>query len=490
MSTKHNADRNRDEQETTHDDRRRRFLDRRRFMLATGTAAGVALAGCTGDEPGDDDDDHDDDDDTDVDDDEPGPGDREYLEEKFPGLLIHSADPENAEAEFRETYTEYITPSEEHYIRNHYLAPQIEEDDWEISLGGTVEEEVDITMAELREEYSTETVTHVMQCSGNGRSYFDPEIAGNPWRFGAVGNAEWTGAPMSEVLEEYGADTSDGMWVMFAGDDHPEGEDVFARSIPMGKVMEDCILAYEMNGEEMTAEHGHPVRLVVPGWFGNNNVKWVAEIEVMERMMMGDDEELFHEDYETDDYEDYLHWQQNAYRILAEGQESIRVETIEEFDTREQMDMEDRGEMEVPPYIYDQNVKSLIGYPGEDDTVEPRDEDGMIEVLGVAWAGDDEVTEVEVSADGGETWENAEFFGEDNGPYAWRQFRYMWDPDEEGEYTLYSRATDELDRSQPRTVSDIEDGQITVEDDTFPYEMGGYCLNTYEEHGVDVTVEM
>lgn len=489
MSSEHTTERKRDVQadESTDDDRRRRFLDRRRFMLATGTAATVALAGCAGEEEADDDGETDDDDD---DNGEPEPGDREYLEEKFPGLLVHSADPENAEAAQRETYTEYITQSEEHYIRNHYLAPRIEEDEWEISLGGMIDEEADLTMAELREEFSTETVTHVMQCSGNGRSFFDPEIGGNPWIYGAVGNAEWTGAPMSEIMEEYGADTSDGMWVMFAGDDHPEGEDVFARSIPMQKVMEDCILAYEMNGEQMTAEHGHPVRVVVPGWYGNNNVKWVSEIEVMERMMMGDDEELFHEDYETDDYEQYLHWQQNSYRILAEGQESIRVESIDEFDTREQMDMEDRGEMEVPPYIYDQNVKSLIGYPGIDDTVEPREEDGMIEVIGVAWAGDDEVAEVEVSADGGETWENAEFFGEDNGPYAWRQFRYMWDPEEEGEYTLYSRATDELGRSQPRTISDIEDGQITVEDDTFPYEMGGYCLNTYEEHGVDVTVEM
>lgn len=487
MSSEYTTERTRDAQddESTVDDRRRRFLDRRRFMLASGAAATVALAGCAGEEEADDEDGTDDGDDG-----EPEPGDREYLEEKFPGLLIHSADPENGEAAERETYTEYITPSEEHYIRNHYLAPRIDESEWTISLGGLVDEEADISVDALREEFSTETVTHVMQCSGNGRSYFDPEVAGNPWRYGAVGNAEWTGAPLSEIMEEYGADTSDGMWVMFAGGDSPEGERVFARSIPMQKVMEDCILAYEMNGEEMTAEHGHPVRVVVPGWYGNNNVKWLEEIEVMERMMMGDDEDLFLEDYETDDYENYLHWQHNSYRILAEGQESIRVESIDEFDTQTQMDMEASGEQEVPPYIYDQLVKSLIGYPGIDSTVSPRDADGMIEVTGVAWAGDDAVEQVEISADGGETWENAEFFGEDNGPYAWRQFRYMWEPEESGDYTLVSRATDENSRTQPRDISDIEDGQLTIEDDSFPYEMGGYCNNSYEPHGVDVTVEL
>ncbi|MFP8952843.1 sulfite oxidase [Natrialbaceae archaeon A-arb3/5] len=460
---------------TQHDERgaansgeqRQQFLNRRRFMMATGMLAGVSITGKAGAAIQDDEDDDDPD--------ELEPGDIEYIEEKYPGLLVHSADPENAEAAARSTYTSYITPREEHYIRNHYLSPQIDEDEWEIELR-LGDDDVTLTMEEIKHGYSTESVAHTMQCSGNGRSYFDPTPAGNPWEFGACGNTIWTGSPLSEILEEYGADTSDGMWLMVAGDDHPDGEDVFARSIPMQKVMEDCLLAYEMNGAPMTAEHGHPVRILVPGWMGNNNVKWVAEMEVMDMMMYGEE------------WEQYTNWQQDAYRILAEGQEPDHNEQIDIFDTREAMDAEAAGEIDWSPYIYDQNVKSIIGYPGEDATVSPREQDGNIEVIGVAWAGDDHVEQIEVSPDGGENWEEAEFFGPDLGSSGWRQFRYVWDA-EPGDHFLVSRATDEHGRTQPREIADPEAELLTVEDDMFPYEAGGYLCNAYEPHGVEVTVE-
>ncbi len=485
-----------------------RYVGRRRFLAATGAVAGTGvITGCIDrEEPVDDD----------VDDDVDEvdamtrsiQAARDIDEDDFPGLLFHDVAPGNAEARERSTYDDqFLTPPEEHYIRNHYSAPRFdgEDEEWEIELELGDGETETLTVADLKDEYSTETVTHTMQCSGNGRSYFDPTPGGNPWRFGAVGNGDWTGAPLSEVLEDYGAETGDGMWLMVAGNDHltadvdPDDVRIFARSIPMSKVMEDCILAYEHNGEQMTADHGHPVRIVVPGWYGNNNVKWVTELKVMERMLIGNDTDRFHEDLDEDEATDweeqYVHWQQNSYRMKWDGQESTRVAEIDEYDTWDQWDMEaDDEDVDWPPYIYEQLVKSLIGYPGLDSTVEPREEDGMIEVTGVAWCGDsEEVDMVEVSTDGGETWEEAEFFGANGEPYGWRMFRYMWEPEEEGEYTLASRATDTRGRRQPRTLSEQAEAEeiVTIdrENEVFPWEEGGYCNIASQPHDVDVTVE-
>ena len=401
--------------------------------------------------------------------------DEESLEEQYPGLRILSDDPENAEAASRTTYASFITPREEHYIRNHYATPDIDEDEWTVSLTGMVDEEVELSMDEIRNGYSTETVTHTMQCSGNGRSYFEPQVGGNQWTFGAVGNTVWTGTPLSEILEQYGADTEEGTWLSVMGGEAPEGEDIFTRSIPMSKVMDDCLLAYEMNGKPMNSDHGFPVRLLVPGWFGNNNVKWVNRMHVMDRMVYG-------EEWETEDQRLYTHWQQYSYRITPIDEETEQFEEISVFDTQDQMDSEEIRH----PYIYDQIVKSLIGYPPEEATVQAGP-GGTLEIVGVAWAGDDEVESVDVSTDGGETWNEAEFFGPVMGTYSWRQFRYAWEP-EPGEYTIYSRATDDQGRSQPARISDPEDQLVEITDEEFPWNQGGYANTAYEPHGVTVTV--
>jgi DMSO/TMAO reductase YedYZ molybdopterin-dependent catalytic subunit len=254
--------------------------------MATGALAGVGvLAGCSGG-GGDDTETEtetptsepeptpeetqtpDEDDDTD--------GDQEpSLEARYPGLRILSPEPENGEAASRSTYADYITPREEHYIRNHYPTPDIEESEWSVSLTGLVDSEVDLSMEDIKHSFSTQSVTHTMQCSGNGRSYFDPQVGGNQWSFGAVGNTVWTGTPVSEILEYYGAETSEEYFLTVMGGEHPEGEDIFTRSIPMEKVMDDALLVYNMNGSPVSPDHGFPVRFLAPGWFGCNNVKWL-----------------------------------------------------------------------------------------------------------------------------------------------------------------------------------------------------------------------
>lgn len=457
----------------------KRFLKRRRFLHTAGAVAGVGvLAGC-GQNQGDS---------TDTEapttspteepTETPGQETGPTLEEKYPGLEILSPEPENAQAAQRETYTDYITPREQHYIRNHYPSPEIDEEEWTISLTGMVDSEVELSMEEIKHSYQTDSVTHTMQCSGNGRSYFDPQVGGNQWSFGAVGNTVWTGTPVSDILEQYGADTADGNFLSVMGGEAPEGEDIFCRSIPMQKVLDDTLLAYEMNGDPMTAEHGFPVRLLVPGWFGNNNVKWVDRMHVMENMVIGDE-------WEDGDQRLYTHWQQYSYRIIPEQDDAAeQYEDIPVYDTREQMNRTDEIQN---AYMYDQMTKSLIGYPGEGQTVTPNPA-GQIEVLGVAWAGDDQVETVEVSTDGGNTFAEAEFFGPVGGPNAWRQFRYIWDASP-GEHVLVSRATDDQGRSQPATISAPEEQLRGIEDDKFPWNEGGYANTAYMPHAVNCTVE-
>jgi len=473
--------------------RRKRYLNRRRFLAASGAVAGTgALTGCLGDGEEETDDGETDDgtdgNETDTGDGEPERGTLAYLEQKYPGVEVLSPDPENAQAAERSTYDDqYITPAEELYIRNHYLSPDIDEGDWSVSVTG-VDEEPEITVEELRNDYSEETVTFALQCSGNGRSFFDPEVSGNQWHYGAVGNTEWTGAPASEVLEAYGVDTEEGYLAVMGGE-HPDGEDVFCRSIPMDKVMEDCVFAYRMNGDDIPMEHGHPVRFVVPGWFGCNNIKWVQRVHVMDTMVIGTDWEdrpAAYTDpgmeYDGSGQRTYTHWQQYSYRIVPDQDDrAMHYEDIPTFDTQEQMDR--TGEIRNA-YCYDQVAKSIIGNPGLDATVDS----GTVEVRGVAWAGDDTVDTVEVSPDAGETWFEAEVYEGESEPYGWVLFRYEWEA-EPGEYTLVSRATDGEGRSQPAEISDPDDEIRGIQDDMFPWNQSGYANNAYMPLATDVTVE-
>jgi len=485
------------------DDPANRLMKRRKFLLCTGASAGTTLlAGCPGGQEGTPTADQStatptaaptaaptetptpEETETPVEEETPtetGPS----LQEQYPRLSILSADPENAQAANRVTYTKSRTDREAHYIRNHYPSPSVDIDEWSVSLTGAVGEEVELSMDEIKNEYSTRTITHTMQCSGNGRSYFDPQVGGNQWSFGAVGNAAWTGSPLSEILEDYGAETGDEMWLTVMGGDNPEGKDVFTRSIPMDKVMDDVLLAYRMNGEPMTPQHGYPVRLLVPGWYGNNNVKWVKRMHVMDMMVFGNEWE--EPGAPENGQRTYTHWQQYSYRIFPQGTSANHNREIETFDTREQMESDEV----THPYMYDQMVKSLIGHPGEGETVETNPA-GQVEVVGVAWAGDDAVDTVEVSADGGESWGEAEFFGPSRGDYSWRLFRYMWTPDSAGEYDLVSRATDNRDFQQPATVSAPDDDaseEASITDDQYPWNTKGYANTAYMPHSVSVTVE-
>lgn len=370
----------------------------------------------------------------------------------------------------RRTYANWLTSVEEHYVchRNETLDPDPET--WEVTVSGAVEREAALSMQEIQDDYPTVGVAHTMECAGNGRGYFDPETGSVQWGYGAVSNAFWTGTPLSSVLRAHDAATGDGMWVTAIGGDLPEdGTDRFARSLPMSKVLDDCLLAYEVNGRPLPPEHGLPVRLIVPGWYGVNSVKWLEEVHVMDKMVYGDA-------WENRSGYDYTAWQQDSYRIHPRGVDPAHHATLSTFDTAEQGDEIDH------PYTFDQNVKSIVGHPDDGETIRLEDGD-EIEVIGVAWAGDDAVTTVELSTDDGDSWDAGSFFGPSYAG-AWRLFRYIWEPSP-GSYTLLSRATDEEDRRQPARISKPDETGT----DTYPWNEGGYAENAYRPHAVEVTVE-
>lgn len=404
------------------------------------------------------------------------PGKKRPLGQKYQGLRV--LDRWRAgEAASRDVYTQFSTPLDSFYVVSHFETPVLDADDHAVTITGTDGEAVDLGMDELRADFATETVAHTMQCAGNGRGYFE-DVGG--WRFlyGALGTARWTGVPVSAVFEAHDVSVPDGAWVMAAGADGPanDAELVFARSVPASKLFDDCLLVYRMNGHPLPLEHGFPVRLLVPGWYGTNSVKWLSELRVMDGMVAGDR------------WRRYSEWQQHHYRVLPAGVEEGVHRTIDTLDTWTQIENRVADEGSHYPYVYDMTVKSLIGYPGDRARVSPRDTDGKIEVVGVAWAGDDALDRIEVSTDGGESWHRARFLGPDRGPAAWRRFRYLWDASP-GEYRLYSRATDAEGRTQPRTVAEPGSGLDSIRNDHFPWNQGGYASNAYRELGVDVQVE-
>ena len=370
----------------------------------------------------------------------------------------------------RRAFADWLTPIEEHFVCHRNDIPEIDADAWTVSLTGDAEGS--LAMADIEEEYPTVAVAHTMECAGNGRGQHRPETGSVQWEFEAAGTAVWTGTPVSSVLRDHGVDSSDGEWLTAVGGDPSEADDVFARSIPLSKALEDCILAYGMNGQPLPREHGYPVRLIVPGWYGVNNVKWVEELRVMDSMVV---------EGSLDRPGQHAYWQQGSYRIHPEGAEPDANDAIETVDTWEQLE----GAVEHP-YTFDLNAMSLIGIPDGDDPVTPRP-DGTVEVRGVAWAGDDAVERVEVSTDGGETWADAELFGPDY-PGAWRLFRYDWDAGP-GSHLLASRATDELGRRQPARISGPDAWRDALEEDEYPWNEGGFAANAYEPNAVAVEVD-
>jgi sulfane dehydrogenase subunit SoxC len=301
-----------------------------------------------------------------------------------------------------------VTPLGLHYTLNHYDIPLVDADTWRLSVGGLVERELSLSFEELRARPSAE-VAVTMECAGNGRAQMSPRPYSQPWLSEAVGTARWRGVPLRVVLEEAGVQEG-ALEVVFTGLDHGlEGgvEQDFARSLTLKEASRDeLLLAYELNGAELPPQHGFPLRLIVPGWYGMTNVKWLTRIELVAEPFTG-------------------HQQAQSYRLRQEeDEEGIALDR-----------MRPRALM-VPPGIPD--------FPTRERTV-PL---GPCRLEGRAWSGFAPIEAVEVSVDGGQTWAVADL-ADPLGDWAWRGWSFLWEPEALGSYELLCRARDAAGNEQP-----------------------------------------
>ena len=201
------------------------------------------------------------------------------------GMIVRTAAPLNLEMPMSDL-NGFITPIEHFFVRNHFPVPTIEAKTWRLAVDGHVGNAIRFTIDELK-QFPAHSVTATLECSGNGRGYLEPKKQGVQWLQGAVGNAKWTGVPLSAVLER--AKIKDAAAdVVFVGADRGETKEgqktSFLRSLPLKKAMQsNVLLAYAMNDEELPRDHGFPLRVVVPGWFGVASVKWLTRIFVTDR---------------------------------------------------------------------------------------------------------------------------------------------------------------------------------------------------------------
>jgi len=314
--------------------------------------------------------------------------------------------PANYEA-IRSTFTQRITPVEQFFIRSHFDAPVDPANNWKLVVRGLVQKPLELSLADLETMKQT-TVEAVLQCAGNGRGLFQPRIAGVQWRYGAMGNAEWTGVRLADVLRAAGLAKA-AKHLQMRGADRPviDKTPAFIRGLPIEKALHaDTLIALRMNGQPLSPLHGFPARLVVPGWVGDDWVKWLTEIDVRATEATG----FF---YET------------GYRFPSPpGAPGAAVPP---------------ANMQV---MTKHAVKSLIGSISDGDRVAP----GERELVGVAFSGEARIAKVEITLDG-TSWQPATLDAHDS-DHGFRVFRktVQLAP---GKLVIGSRATDTAGATQP-----------------------------------------
>jgi sulfite oxidase len=310
-----------------------------------------------------------------------------------------------------EYFNTWLTPVPHFFVRNHMHEPsEFDAADWRLSIGGEVEKPFTLGLAELS-KIETHSVVNTLECAGNGRSLQRPQVPGIQWGKGAVGTARFSGPRLRDVLQRAGVKPT-GKHVMFRGLDEVPGKvPPFIRSIPVEKALDaDTLIATHMNGAPLTKHHGYPARVLVPGWIGAASCKWLTEIKVLETEFVGN-------------------FMSPGYRLP--NQPVQPGDAVKPEDTHALTAL---------------NVKSVIAGPADGASLKA----GKVLVHGAAWAGEADITKVEISTDGGATWTPANL-DHDQSHYAWRLWRYNWRAGKTGDYTILSRATDSQGRIQPST---------------------------------------
>lgn len=349
------------------------------------------------------------------------------LVKPIPPDLFYDYEGIQAEMRWEAMYNRgYVVPNELFYVRNHTATPRIDQKNWRLRVEGSgVSRPTELTYDELI-SMPSKSVIRTLECAGNGRSFFDTAMKqkaeGGQWKLGAVGVAEWTGVPLREVLERAGVKPT-------ARDVMPEGMDEkkVRRPMSLAKAMaDDTLLVYAMNGQILPPDHGFPVRALVPGWLGAASIKWVGRIEVSEQPL-------------------FSQWNTESYVLIG---------------PEYQPNPPAKGTI-----ITDQNVKSAFELAW--DAKIPA---GQHLLRGRSWSGLGQVTKVEVSTDGGKTWQAARL-REPNIPQAWVRWDVNWNA-RPGNYQLQARATDDKGNTQPLSV---------------PFNKKGYLYGAVVSHPVTVS---
>jgi DMSO/TMAO reductase YedYZ molybdopterin-dependent catalytic subunit len=324
-----------------------------------------------------------------------------------------------------------LTPLGLHYLLTHYDIPAVDADAWRLRVDGLVERPLELSLDEVRARPAVELAV-TMECAGNGRALIEPHVVSQPWLLEAVGTASWRGTRVGPLLEEAGLleGASD---VLFTGLDRGvEGgeEQEYARGLPLAELLEgDALLAYEVNGVPLPPQHGFPLRLLVPGWYGMTSVKWLARVSVL--------------DAPFDGYQ-----MRHSYRLRLEEDEE--GEPLSRIRPRSLM---------IPPGIPDFGTRIRIVQAGP------------CTLQGRAWSGEAELAAVDVSTDGGGTWAEAELGESSLGRWAWRPWSFEWLATP-GEHELCCRARDAAGREQPLEPA---------------WNLGGYANNAVQRVPVTVT---
>jgi sulfite oxidase len=307
-----------------------------------------------------------------------------------------------------EYFNSWLTPVPHFFVRNHMHEPvELNAEDWRLAVGGEVDKPATFSLRELA-RLPVRTVVNTLECAGNGRGLYRPQVPGIQWQKGAVGTARFSGPRLADVLHRSGV-KSNGKHVMFRGLDEVPGKvPPFIRSIPIEKALDsDTLIATHMNGAPITKHHGFPARAMVPGWIGAASCKWLAEIKILESEFVGN-------------------FMSPGYRFpnqLVKPGDSVKPE-----DTH---------------VVTGLNVKSVISGPLDGSNLKS----GKVTAHGAAWAGEADIVKVEISIDGGSSW-NPATLGREQSRYAWRLWAYAWNA-KGGDYVLQSRATDSRGRVQP-----------------------------------------
>lgn len=311
-----------------------------------------------------------------------------------------------------EYFNSWLTPVPHFFVRNHMHEPsELDAHDWRLTVGGEVEKPLTLSLSELS-KIETHSVVNALECAGNGRNLHRPQVPGIQWGKGAVSTARFSGPRLRDVLQRAGVKPT-GKHVMFRGLDEVPGKvPPFIRSIPIEKALDaDTLIATHMNGSPLTRHHGFPARTLVPGWIGAASCKWLTEIKLLDAEFVGN-------------------FMSPGYRFP--NQPAKPGDAVKPEDTHPLTAL---------------NVKSVISGPSEGASLKA----GKIAVHGAAWAGEGDITKVEISTDGGASWSPAKL-GHDQAHYAWRLWSYDWKAGQSGDYTIQSRATDSLGRTQPTTA--------------------------------------